>query len=111
VTNVTKVPTTKEILENSNTENPVTPEEAKSTIEEELSGIEISEVEFDEVTGKYTIRGENKELIEMCAVCGRKQAMNDEAMSLIDPALTKEIEDYYWDNNRCEQKHKPFSIH
>jgi len=108
---VTKVTTTKEILENSNAENPVTPEEARSTIEEELSGIEVDEVEFDEVTGKYTIRGENSEIIEMCAVCGEKQAMNDEAMNLIDPVLTKELETYYWNNNRCEQKHKSFSIH
>jgi hypothetical protein len=52
----------------------------------------------------------NDGIIEVCGVCGETQPMNDKAMKLYDPSLIEEIETYEWDNNRCEQKHKPFDF-
>lgn len=108
---MTTVTNTKQILEDSNIENPVYPQQAKDKLHLDNQEVEIEETTFDEVTGKYTITLSNNGVIEVCGVCGEFQAMNDEAMKFYDKSLVDEIENYEWDNNRCEQKHKPFSIH
>jgi hypothetical protein len=108
---MTTVTNTTELLNQSNIENPVYPQEAKNNLHLDNQEVEIEECEFDEVTGKYTITLTNEGIIEVCGVCGEFQAMNDEAMKFYDKGLVDEVDNYEWNNNRCEQKHKPFSIH
>lgn len=101
---------TKEILQHSNAGNPVYPKQAENSLHLSSKDVEIDEKTFDEGTGMYTFELTNGGVIEMCAVCGEFQAMNDEAMRFYDPQLVEEIEQYEWNDNRCEQRHKAFDF-
>jgi len=107
---MTTVTNTTEILNNSNIENPVYPNDAKNNLHLQNQDVEFEETTFDEATGKHKIVLTNEGVFEVCAVCGETQPMNDEAMKYYDESMIDEIEYYSWDNNRCEQKHKPFEF-
>lgn len=107
---MTTITNTKEILHYSNVENPFYPSNVKDKLQFKSLDVEIEDITFKEQEGKYEVILTNDGIIEVCGVCGETQPMNDKAMKLYDSSLVEEIETYEWDNNRCEQKHKPFEF-
>jgi len=98
---------TKQTLENSNAKSPIYPDDVGYQLDLEGT-FNIETLDFEAMTGRYSVRLSDGSRFKVCAVCGRSQPMNKEAMEKVDESLAEEIEIYRWDNNRCEIKHKPF---
>jgi len=71
---------------------------------------DVEDIDENPGTNRLIVRLTNDGLIEICMTCTELQAMNDAAMQLYDPGIVDEIDEYRWDNNRCEQRHPPKKV-